>query len=98
MKPQRIYGLFNPLTGELAFEGTANECAEFCGGTVAGFLGGYNRTINETYHGYSVEVVSEPPVKANGCAEFKKAAEAWDAFCEPIRKAYGISVRKGDRE
>ncbi len=98
MKEQRRYGIYNPLTGELVFEGTDVECAAFCGGTPAGFRDGPLKAKDGLYHGYRVEVTCDVLGSAKTDAESKRLAEAWDAFCEPIRKAYGISVRKGDRE
>lgn len=93
----KVFGLFDPDTGEQVFAGTPAECAEFCGGTTRGFYGRYTGTKGGTYHGYTVRVL--PRVKPKTLdPELKKLAAEWDAFCEPIRKAYGIEVRRSDED
>ena len=88
----KTYGLYDPDTDEQVFVGTPAECAEFCGGVVAGF---YRRYTPGKYCGYTVRVI--PTVKEKTLdAELKKVAEEWDAFCEPIRKAYGVEGRRGE--
>ena len=70
------------LTGEIVAKGSQTDVAETLG-------------------------VTQPMVSAwvrNGCKKYiitagieeidMEAAAAWDRFCEPIRKKYGIQVRK----
>lgn len=88
----KVFGLFDARTDELVFAGTPAECAEFCGGAITGFYG-RSAMKDRTYHGYKVRDMQKiRPLDA----EEKKLAAKWDAFCEPIRKAYGIEVRRSD--
>ncbi len=93
MRDVRIYGLVDPRTGETVFQGTGAECAAFCGGSFAGFYGREDKTKNGTYHGYRVELIYDDPVGARIGTREKEAAAAWDAFCEPIRREFGIRVK-----
>lgn len=95
-----IYALIDPDTEEIVFQGNAHECAEFCGGTPKGFYGGFSKSREATYHGYRVTKLVDTSSEMNvlGSSELTAAAKKWDAFCEPIRKRYGIPVYKPDKE
>lgn len=79
-------------TGEIVAEGSARECAERLGvttDTIRKWGTGY-------YHSYKWEVTRvglEIPMKNLNKHGLAEAARSWDAFCEPIRKKYGVEVK-----
>lgn len=90
----RKYKVYSNITDEFLFEGTAEECAEFCGLSLSWFKevandigvccrGRYR--VKEVYG----EAEEKLPQKNDS---MKAAAKAWDEFCEPIRKKFGIPV------
>lgn len=84
-----FFRLYDIETGDLIAEGTSKECGEAIGAGEDAIRQAYQRTLNGTYKGYQIEGV--PEIKAKSDAE---AIRNWDAFCEPIRKKYGIPVRR----
>lgn len=98
MRPLNKYALYDVNTGKRVFTGTAQECVDFCEGTISGFATAYKCSRTCTYKGYRIELVKERPEKVEfGVAE-KEAAKRWDEFVTPIREYYGIPVyRPGKR-
>ena len=97
-KAPRVYELYNPVTDEMVFRGTASECIEFCDGSIGGFYGCVGNG-NGPYHGYRVEEIPASNEKdVFGCKEMAKAARKWDEFCEPIRIEFGIPVYRPGKE
>ena len=89
-KPKQ-YEVYDLVTGKLLTEGTAAYCSKVLhvgGDTVRAIARGAFKSTR-----FEVVCVSEGEEKsADACASMRAAANAWDAFMEPIRKAYGIPV------
>lgn len=95
-KPKQ-YEVYDAVTGELLTEGTAAYCARVLhvgGDTVRAIARGDFKSTR-----FVVVDVSEGEEKSeDACAAMRAAAKAWDAFMEPIRKKYGIPVRRMKNE
>lgn len=83
------FRLYDIETGELVVEGSTRECGEAIGAGDEAIRVAFNYTINGTYKGYQIEEVPEDEAKSDA-----EAIRNWDAFCEPIRRKYGIPVRR----
>lgn len=84
------YRLYDRETGEFFFEGTAKECSEAVGASHRDAIrSSYKGTRNGTYKGYRIEEVTVEEARREA-----DAAAAWDAFVEPLRKQYGIPVKR----
>lgn len=82
-----IYYVYDKETEQLVASGTAKECAQAVGVHPATIQGaGLGSTPMRSYF-----VERTRPCDAN---EPLRLAAQWDAFCEPIRKRYGIKVKK----
>ena len=87
-KPRKRYAVYDKETGELVTKGTARSCSEATGLTVDAI---YQNAAGSANHSqYVVEELYDECV----CDSIEAAARAWDKFCEPIRKKYGIPVYK----
>lgn len=87
MAPRYVYYVYDKETEELVVSGSAKECAEAIGVHTATIQGAGLGTA--PMRNYFVE--REPYCGSN---EIRRLAAQWDAFCEPIRKRYGIKVKK----
>lgn len=83
------FRVYDVETDELIVEGSAKECAEALGGDRNSITNAYYNTVNGTYKGCRIEEMSADEAKSDA-----EAIKNWDAFCEPIRKKYGIPVRR----
>ena len=83
------FRLYDIETGDLVVEGTSKDCGKAIGAGEDAIRQAYQRTLNSTYKGYQIEGIQK--VEANSDAE---AIKNWDAFVEPLRKKYGIPVRR----
>ena len=82
-----VYYVYDKETEDLVASGTAKECAAIIGVHPATIQGA---SIGSTpMRSYYVE--RSLPVAGN---EQEELAAQWDAFCEPIRKRYGIKVKR----
>lgn len=96
-----LYEVYDPKTEELIAKGTVAECAEQLCMTVSGFRNAVDRAKNGTNRSQKIVAVGHTEVKQpnrNFTSEKQAAIDAWDAFCEPIRKKYGIPVRRMTKE
>lgn len=84
-----IYYVYDKATEELVASGSARECAQVVGVHPATIQGASTGTA--TMRNYCVERLL--PVVGS---EKEKLAAQWDAFCEPIRKRYGIKSKRSD--
>ena len=87
----KIYELYDIMTGDLAFTGSANECMKFVGvKNVKRIYNMMDRSRNCVGWGYQFVEIDLAADKV------QKAIQAWDAFVEPIRERFGIAVYKGE--
>lgn len=85
----KFFRVYDTETGELVVEGTSRECSQALGVADETTRNSYHNTINGTYKGFRIEAISEDEARSDAEAIMK-----WDAFCEPIRKKYGIPVKR----
>jgi hypothetical protein len=89
MSAPKQYKVYSKITGALLAEGTARHCSEV--------LCAPSDTIRAIARGkqgsYKYLVEQQEQEETNCDSGFVSAAKRWDAFCEPIRKRYGIPVR-----
>ena len=76
--------------GVLIAEGNAYQCAEALGIGVKSFRNVFSR---KHYGKYRIEGTPEKEEKQITKTDVK-AMKAWDEFCEPIRKEFGIKVKR----
>lgn len=89
------YTVYDIVTGDLLASGTAAECARR--------IGVHAETIRKNARGVIksqlYEVVEDPTQEEKQKRDdMLIAAMKWDAFCEPIRKRYGIKVHGQEKE
>lgn len=82
-----VYYVYDKATEELVASGSAKECAQAVGVHPATIQGAGSGAISMRNHFVERELSCD----AN---EPLRLAAQWDAFCEPIRKRYGIKVKK----
>ena len=99
-KPKR-YEVYDLVKGNLLVEGTAMRCADALGLTADSI----RSMANGKYSSRKYDVREIKPPGAEEKAEttgidhgLVSAAKQWDAFCEPIRKKYGIPVYRPGKE
>ena len=99
-KPKR-YEVYDLVKGNLLVDGTAMYCAEVLGLTADAI----RSMANGKYSSRKYDVKEIKPSGAEAKADttgidhsLVSAAKRWDAFCEPIRKKYGIPVRRMNDE
>lgn len=96
MPRPRQYEVYDLATDKLLVKGTERHCAAVLkvGGSAIGSIarGKYKSTR------FRVVDISPPELVRRRAPDpdsgLKVAAKNWDAFCEPIRKKYGIPVHK----
>lgn len=88
-----IFRVYDRETGELVAEGTSNDCGEQLGLRRETIRAAYDGTVGGTYKGYRIEKVVINTDEYN-----KTAIMNWDAFCEPLRKEFGIPVYRPKKE
>lgn len=89
-RPMSIWKITDPKTKKVVFEGTTNECAEFIGCKPKTFHTTMQRSRNGRYKQYVVTeefCATEPTDDA-------EAIYNWDRFMEPLRRKYGIPVKR----
>ena len=94
----KIFKVYNNKTGRKVFEGTVKMCREYlsmCDSAVrdAAERGHLVRGIYKI-----VDCSNQDDETEVSGASAREAIEAWDAFCEPIRKKYNIPVYKAKPE
>lgn len=77
-------------TGELLAEGTIKQCAEKIGIDPHTLRKRMETKGDRRKYDFEELESFDTPVA--------EAIYNWDAFCEPLRKKYGINVWKGDNE
>ena len=93
MAKLNYYRVWDHRTGEFLAEGTAAECAEFVGITQQAFRSRVERcSLNGDGRCWDVEVDKAKPAQLFGAD--KTVAEEWEAFMEPLRKKFGIKVKR----
>jgi hypothetical protein len=86
-RPPHIYEAFDK-DGNFIMSGTALELSKA--------LGMGNKTVCHVAAGcYGHSKYRIVDITAIEQEQTREAAEAWDKFCAPIRKKYGIPVKKG---
>lgn len=93
MSAPKQYKVYSKITGALLAEGTARHCS--------GVLCAPSDTIRAIARGkgsYKYLVEQQEQEETNCDSGLVSAAKKWDAFCEPIRKKYGIPVRHLEEE
>lgn len=93
MSTPKQYKVYSMSTGDLLAEGTARQCAERLR-VPSDTIRAIGRGAYTSYV-YLVEEQEQEKQyqELNGNSALIAAAKKWDAFCEPIRKKYGIPVR-----
>lgn len=97
----RTYDVYDLKTGDLLFCGTTAECAEQMGLTAKAFRQALVRSRNGTNRRHRIEESGGTQLKRserNALQSDAQAIRAWDAFMEPLRKEFGIPVRKIEEE
>lgn len=93
--PQKRFRVYDITTNELLAEGTARYCANEVGSNVNAIRdiarGKYQSRKYVVVDATPADTPDEQPYDPNG---LKAAAMKWDAFCDPIRRKYGIPVRR----
>lgn len=99
----RKYKVYSNITDEFLFEGTAEECAAFCGLSVSWFKEVAN-DIGVCCRGrYRVMEVygtgdAQQEKQVSSDSSMSAAARRWDEFVTPIREYYGIPVYRAGKE
>ena len=88
MKTYRVHDSF----GNVVAEGTLPFCAKQIGAVESSLR--YAAINGYRHKGYVIEDISPAQEDKEISHDLKLAGANWDAFCEPIRQRYGISVRK----
>lgn len=88
MAQPKQYKVYDKITGALLAEGTARQCAEALRAPSDTI-----RAIARRKSSYKYVVEQQEQEETNCDLGLVSAAKKWDAFCEPIRKRYGIPVR-----
>lgn len=85
------YNVYNGF-GDLVVSGDAKVCAKALGMTTDYFR---KASLNEKYKKWNI--VDTTTTDRDKCISTNEqsAIKAWDDFCEPIRKKYGIPVYRG---
>ena len=81
-----IYSVYDRDSGDLLVTGTARECAAKFGITEKAFKDEADNTSQNRLWDVNTQPMSSERVAA---------IRSWDAFCEPLRKKYGIKVWHG---
>lgn len=97
----RTYDVYDLKTGDWIAGGTVAECAAQLGITTGAFHHAKHRCDRGTNAKHRIEERGEiPPQRAD--REFSgsdlAAIRSWDAFVEPLRKEFGIPVRRMTKE
>ena len=84
------FEVYDIETGDLIASGTQDECGAAIG--VSGRTLQQNASLYATgeYTKYRIERNDAP---SKPTSAYLSAIKAWDDFCEPIRKRYGIPIR-----
>lgn len=93
---KRIFRLYDIETGELFMEGSSKELGEAIGAGKESILKAYEKNYQPIYKGYEIEAVDgeyEEYTKTDA-----EAIRSWNAFVEPLRKKFGIPVRRFTKE
>ena len=89
------YRVWDHRTGDFLCEGTARECSTFFEITEQAFHQRVERALHNGDHRcWDVEV--DKAKKAQLFGADKTVAEEWEAFMEPLRKKFGIKVKRMD--
>lgn len=91
-----IFRLYDIETGELFMEGSSKELGKALGVGKEAVRQAYEKNYQPIYKGYEIEAVDE-----DNREDTKTDAEviaSWNAFVEPLRKKYGIPVRRFTKE
>lgn len=97
MASPKLYEVYDKITGKLLVEGTARYCSEVLhvgGDAIRAIARGKYNSQKFVVIEQEQEQEQEQPEKDLSPNGTKAAAKAWDTFCEPIRKKYGIPVRR----
>ena len=93
MAKPRQYEVHDAATGKLLAVGTAAYCAKVVG-ISSDLVRSMARGAQNSRKYMSIDITEDEEKGEAACAHILAAAKAWDAFCEPIRKKYGIPVYK----
>lgn len=98
----RKYKVYSNITDEFLFEGTAEECAKFCGLSLSWFkevtndIGVCCRGRYRVMEVYGTEDAKQEK-QVSSDSSMAAAARRWDEFVTPIRERYGIPVYKPEK-
>lgn len=92
MRQLSKYALYDKVTGDLVFSGSAPECLEFCNGKPSAFCTAAQDPEHKTYRGYRVVQIERSPERTSPDKRLIAAAKRWDSFITPIRERYGVPV------
>lgn len=107
---RKTYRVYRAKDGKLLAEGIAEACAKQLGIEIQGFYKAVCKAQAGTNKKYRIEVFQPSPIpelaiqaderalpaRQELSSEELQLAREWDAFCEPIRKKYGIAVKRDD--
>ena len=107
---RKTYRVYRAKDGKLLAEGIAEACAKQLGIEIQGFYKAVCKAQAGKHKRYRIEVLPASPIpgialQAEEIAlqarqeltnEGLQLAREWDAFCEPLRKKYGITVKRHD--
>ena len=79
--------------GKVIYMGTITACAKWLGVTVAAIDTHRCRHPGAPYRGYTLEFPDFLEAKSFSTGDLK-AMKAWDAFCGPLRKEFGIPIHR----
>lgn len=91
MSAPKQYKVYNKITGELLAEGTARYCSEVLHVNADAIRAVAKGTWSSRL--FVVKEQKQDEADEVGSTTLMAAAKNWDAFCEPLRKKYGIPVR-----
>lgn len=83
--------------GKVIYMGTITACAKWLGVTVAAIDSHRFKHPGKPYRGYALEFEDYVETKSFSGDDLK-AMKAWDAFCEPLRKEFGIGINRREKD
>ena len=85
------YRVYDRPSGKLLAQGSTRECAEQLGMKHSGFQSAVDRMRDGVIGKFVIEEFGGPQDTEQDRIDL---AEQWDRFCEPLRKKYGVKIRR----